>query len=205
MMDLTPDEKRKVEGIQIKASKIGFEAKFRMVYIAKREVKNNAKVANGMVGYMKQFASLDLNNMKPDLDFTMTKAQYFFTNQRVESKKRKIFQAYKLRSDGRGRLPGLYNVEELATMWHFPVEANVKAAMMQKAPGRKADAPAALPLAEFNIEQSSDIFGKNNNHDVTEDKSSHNKDLEEILRPEETFAENLDTPQSAPPANLPFI
>jgi len=205
MMDLTPDEKRKVEGIQIKASKICFEAKFRMVYIAKREVKNNAKVANGMVGYMKQFASLDLNNMKPDLDFTMTKAQYFFTNQRVESKKRKIFQAYKLRSDGRGRLPGLYNVEELATMWHFPVEANVKAAMMQKAPGRKADAPAALPLAEFNIEQSSDIFGKNNNHDVTEDKSSHNKDLEEILRPEETFAENLDTPQSAPPANLPFI
>jgi hypothetical protein len=158
MMDLTPDEKRKVEGAQLKASKLGFEAKIRVLYVAKKEVMNKAKVANGLVGYIKQFAALDLNNLKPDLDYTFTKAVYFFQKSRLLEKKRKIFRAYVKRSDDRGRRPGLYNIEELATLWHFPIEANVKAAMVQKAPGRKADAPSALPLAEERVAPLSDIF-----------------------------------------------
>jgi len=158
MMDLTPGEKRKVEGIQLKASKLGFEAKFRVVYVAKREVKNNPKVVSGMVGFMKQFASLDLNNLKPDVSKTMTKATYFMQSSRLLAKKRRIFNAYVLRSDSRGRTPGLYNIEELATVWHFPIEANVKAAMIQKAPGRKADAPTALPIAEEEKTPLPDIF-----------------------------------------------
>jgi len=62
MMDLTPDEKRKVEGIQLKAAKVGFEAKFRAVYIAKRKCLK-AKVLTAWSA-MKQFAALDLNNLK---------------------------------------------------------------------------------------------------------------------------------------------
>ncbi|MFA5184119.1 MAG: hypothetical protein WC456_01175 [Patescibacteria group bacterium] len=158
MMDLTPLEKKKVEGVQMKASKLGFEAKFRAVYIAKKEVMNRAKVMSGMVGFMKQFAALDLNNMKPDIDYTFTKTVYFFTAKRLAAKKRKVFRAYINRSDSRGRTPGLYNIEELATIWHFPIEANVKAAMVQKAPGRKADAPASLPLAEEKVAAVPDIF-----------------------------------------------
>jgi len=148
MMDLTPIEKRKVEGVQIKGSKLSLEAKIRLIYVARRDVINRAKAANGMVGYMKQFASLDLNNMMPDVKKTMTKAQYFFTKYRLGIKKRRIFQAYVNRSEVTGDKLGIYNIEELATLWHFPIEANVKAAMIQKAPGRKADAPASLPLVE---------------------------------------------------------
>jgi len=182
MMDLTPGEKRKVESIQLKASKLGFEAKFRMIYVAKKEVMNKAKVANGLVGFMKQFASLDLNNLKPDIDYTFTKTVYFFTESRLNEKKNKIFQAYINRSDSRGRLPGLYNIEELATVWHFPIEANVKAAMIQKAPGRKADAPTALPLAEEKETTTSDFFAP------AKDK------------PDESFQTNPPLPP-----NLPFI
>lgn len=184
MMDLTPDEKRKVEAIQIKASKLGFEAKFRVVYVAKREVMNKGKVVNGMVGYMKQFASLDLNNLKPDIDMTFTKAMYFFTKSRLLAKQQKIYAAYIRRSDNRGRRPGLYNIEELATIWHFPIEANVKAAMMQKAPGRKADAPASLPVAEEKAVPLPDIF-----------KSP-------AAQPAAT---DLAPSPAEPPANLPFI
>jgi len=202
MMDLTPDEKRKVEGIQLKAAKVGFEAKFRAVYIAKREVFDKAKVANGLVGYMKQFAALDLNNLKPDVKMTMTKAQYFFAAQRLEEKKRKIYHAYRVRSDNRGRRPGLYNVEELATVWHFPVEANVKAAMMQKAPGRKADAPAALPLAESVAEHLPDIF-KQANKSVGQPSSGTGKTADQTAAA--SVAEDLVAPHSAPPANLPFV
>ena len=187
MMDLTPDEKRKVEGIQLKVSKLGFEAKFRVVYIAKKEVKNNSKVASGMVGFMKQFASLDLNNLKPDVDKTMTKATYFRQSANLLRKKRRIFQAYIKRSDGRGRTPGLYNIEELATVWHFPIEANVKAAMIQKAPGRKADAPTALPLAEEIAAPLPDIFRTA----MESDKKSQRLD-------------DLTAKNGTPPPNLPF-
>jgi hypothetical protein len=203
MMDLTPGEKRKVEGIQLKAGKLGFEAKFRFVYIARRDVKNNAKVANGIVGYMKQFASLDLNNLKPDVKRTMTKAVYFRKSQQLLNKKRRIFQAYLRRSDTRGRTPGLYSIEELATVWHFPVEANVKAAMIQKAPGRKADAPTALPLAEEEKVPLPDIFQTPGSSGASTRSAANEKAAEEYLRSTDTL-DDLTAKNSAPPPNLPF-
>ena len=53
------------------------------------------------------------------------------------------------------------DIEELATLWHFPLEANVKAPFIQKAPGRKADAPASLPIFEETTSRvlPPDIFG----------------------------------------------
>jgi len=146
MMELTPKQKRQIEAIQEKSSKLGFEAKFRTVYIARKEIMSNSKVVNGLVGYMKQFASLDLNNLKPDLKYTMTRVAYFNKDSRLLTKKNSIMRNYVNRDDTSGRNPGLYNIEELATVWHFPVEANVKAPMIQKAPGRKADSPSSLPM-----------------------------------------------------------
>ena len=197
MMDLTPDEKRKVESIQLKASKLGFEAKIRTVYIARPDVMNTPKVASGLVGYMKQFASLDLNNIKPDVDMTFTKAIYFFAKSRLLAKKRKIFNAYIKRSDARGRRPGLYNIEELATIWHFPVEANVKAAMVQKAPGRKADAPAALPLAKESSAALPDIFRKSAAGAGPAEVPDSNSSTDQI--------KDLNLAPVGPPDNLPFV
>ena len=59
MMQLKPKEKRQVESMHRKTSKIGFEFKIRMVYIAKKDVMNKPKVVNGFVGYMKQFAAME--------------------------------------------------------------------------------------------------------------------------------------------------
>lgn len=202
MMELTPGEKRKVEGIQLKAGKLGFEAKIRAVYIAKKEVMNKAKVANGLVGYMKQFASLDLNNLKPDVDMTFTKTVYFFREPRLIEKKRKILNAYIKRSDSRGRRPGLYSIEELATLWHFPVEANVKAAMIQKAPGRRADAPASLPVAEEKRTALPDIFTETLQ---PAPKSMAQAAPEIKISSASGLVEDLTEKQSAPPSNLPFV
>ena len=207
MMDLTPGEKRKVEGIQLKAGKLGFEAKIRMVYVARKEVMNKAKVANGLVGFMKQFATLDLNNLKPDIDYTFTKTVYFFTESRLNEKKNRIFTAYINRSDSRGRRPGLYNIEELATIWHFPIEANVKAAMIQKAPGRKADAPTALPLAEEKETSSSapDIF-KTNSVTPAPATSTHATSAPTAPAPIAPASEPESFQANPPlPPNLPFV
>lgn len=196
MMDLTPLEKRRIEGVHEKLSKLAFEAKIRVVYVAKKDVMNKAKVANGIVGHMKQFASLDLNNLKPDVKKTMTKTVYFRQVPRLNVKKNNIFHAYTARSDGRGINPGIYNIEELATLWHFPVEANVKASLVQKAPGRKADAPSSLPLAS-ELTTVDDSFLKtgiflenregNENNSIKSSSSSAEED------------------KTTPPANLPFV
>lgn len=146
MMELTPKQKKQIEAIHLKSSKLAFEAKIRAVYVARKDLMNKGKVVNGLVGYMKQFAALDLNNLKPDVTITMTKTAYFNKDARLIRKKNAIMSNYVNRDDTGGRKAGIYNIEELATLWHFPIEANVKAPMIQKAPGRKADAPSALPI-----------------------------------------------------------
>jgi hypothetical protein len=199
MMELSPGEKKKIEAIHLKLAQIAFEAKFRVVYVAKKDDFNRGKVVSGIVGYMKQFASLDLNNMKPDVDMTFTKAVYFFQKSRLLAKKRKIFQAYIHRSDGRGRKPGLYSIAELATLWHFPVEANVKAALMQKASGRKANAPASLPLAEEKTAPLPELFNARRPETVASSSESVSVDSQA------TPTNDLSDQKAVPPANLPFV
>ncbi|MDD4900586.1 MAG: hypothetical protein PHS62_00530 [Patescibacteria group bacterium] len=154
MMNLKPRQKKQVEEIQEKVGKLGFEVKIRYVYVARKEVMNKNKVTYGMTGYMKQFNFNDLNSYKPDVGDggTVTKVRYdkIFGKSRVNWRKTKIINAYKFRSDVRGRMTHILNTEELATLWHFPVEASVKAPLIQKAPGRKAEPPAELPVAKEN-------------------------------------------------------
>ena len=78
MMNLKPKQKYQIEAIQEKASRLGFEFKCRFVYLAKKEVMNKPKVFGGFVGFMKQFMDLDLNNLKPDMDITVTTVNYMF-------------------------------------------------------------------------------------------------------------------------------
>lgn len=194
MMDLSPLEKKQIEAIQMKSSKIGFQTKIRMLYVAKKEVMNKAKVSNGFVGYIKQFIALDLNSFKPDLKKTMTKTVYFNKDSRLVTKKRKIFNNYISRSTY-GRNPFLLNIEELATLWHFPVEANVKSPLIQKAPGRKADAPSSLPLAEEAVNISSDIFSS---FQINNSKSGQSESSPDVSLDNENK-------QAGPPPNLPFV
>lgn len=184
MMELTPQQKKKIEAIQIKSSKVGFETKMRVVYIAKKDILNKGKVVSGFTGYIKQFAALDLNNIRPDMGTTGTKTAYFAKDSRLIHKKNTLMSNYIARTAWSGRLPGLYNIEELATLWHFPLEANVKAPLIQKAPGRKSDAPSSLPVYEEesgNQNMPPDIFGL-----------AGNPEAEKNVKPENIFAESSE-------------
>lgn len=217
MMELTPKKKKQIEAIHQKASKLGFEFKMRVVYIAKKELLNKAKVTSGLVGWIKQFAALDLNNFKPDMNVTGTKTAYFNKDSRLVTKKNTLMQNYIARSGYDGRTPGVLNIEELATLWHFPLEANVKAPMIQKAPGRKADAPSSLPIFEETTSQNlpPDIFGSlnlkkepekkpeekvidNANDDLFWVENSGNSNFTQAPKREDSNT------HSAPPAGLPF-
>lgn len=144
MMELTPKQKKKIEFIELKSSKLGFLCKIRVVYLAKKEVMNQAKVVSGFIGYIKQFSALDLNSFKPDLKMTATKTVYFNKKKRLITKKNNILRNYVDRNDWAGRVPYLMNIEELATLWHFPIEASSNAALIQKTPAKKYKPPANL-------------------------------------------------------------
>jgi len=208
MMNLKPKEKKQIEAIQEKIGKLGFEFKSRFVYIAKKEVMNKTKAFGGMVGYMKQFMDLDLNNLTPDMKMTVTTADYLFTNYRLKIKQNKVVHAYKSRSTTRGRRMGIMNVEELATIWHFPAESVVKAPLIQKAPGRKAVAPMYLPIGEEIV--SEDIVEPFFNEPiVTKEPMDQIKkpgppSPEELTEEDQAVKESGTSAKGAPPANLPI-
>jgi hypothetical protein len=193
MLELKPKQKKQVEALHDKISKLGFLAKLRTVYIARKEVYNPKKVANGFVGYIKQFAALDLNSFKPDMKHTATSTSYFGRVNRLNQRKTNIVNNYIKRDSEAGMPPKIYNIAELASIWHFPLEATTKAPLIQKAPMKKAKPPLSLPTEE-NIVAFSDslepIYSLNENKPVVEKLVSS--------EPRPAAAEDKA------PANLPF-
>ncbi len=225
MMNLKPKEKKQIEAIEEKASKLGFECKIRMMYISKKEVTNKPKALNGFVGYIKQFIDQDTNNLKPDMDITATTVNYFFRDSRIRRRQNSMMQGYKNRSGNIGRKLKIFNIEELATLWHFPIEAVVRAPLIQKAPGRKSEPPMTLPLEEaFSSNESgfkkegsapSGIFAKEvlseNSGDqegifLDEDSSKKAENKKSTLPDFFSSDEQSDTSSdNEAPGNLPFV
>lgn len=225
MMNLKPKEKKQVEAISKKISKIGFKCKNRFIYVSKKDVFNKGKAVSGFTGFMKQFTDNDTNGFKPDLEVTGTRANYLFKQSRINTRKRKIMGAYKGRSGTVGRLKQILNIEELATLWHFPISAVVKAPLIQKAPGRKGEPPMSLPIE---VQRSQQTFYNDSNENIFSDdifvdeklknysKKEAPKEVpvisnDDIFTDEPYESKNIvenkleaSVEKGAPPANLPF-
>lgn len=143
-----PKEKGAAEAIQAKISKAGFEVKFRVLYLGRREVFTKARGVNGFLGGIKQFNSLDLNALKP-VGTVTTNGNILWNLYDWQRKKlwrqRKVLRAYRRRSTKIGPKPFILNIEELASLWHFPTEV-VKAPLIKKTEAKRAEPPFALPV-----------------------------------------------------------
>ncbi|MFZ5364027.1 MAG: hypothetical protein ACOZAG_00875 [Patescibacteria group bacterium] len=148
MQYLSPGTKTLVEAIERKISKIGFQTKIRMIYIARKEVFKKTRAAHPMVGAIKQFSALDGQSIKPEYKKVGTAAHYILVNKRVSWKKEKIMRAYRGRSTSRGIGKGfVLNVEELATMWHFPATW-IKAPAVKAVESKRGVPPVNLPFEQ---------------------------------------------------------
>src|SRR3989344_1451102 len=147
MQHLSPGEKAAVEAIQLKASKIGFQTKIRMMYLAHKEVMNKAKGVEGFMGAMRPFQSLDLNSFKVE-KYTRTTANYIFTKPRLRSRQIKLLRAYKSRSMWLGGGFFVLNIEELATLYHFPTPS-VKAPLLKRTEAKRAEPPFGIPITDI--------------------------------------------------------
>ncbi len=143
--DLTPGVRDTVAAIEEKISKIGFKIKCRVLYAAPKEIFNPSRCLDGLIGAMNQFNYSGRNAIIPVL---ATKAHYAFGDYRTLEIKRRFVSAFKKRKIRTGKNPYILNIQELATLWHFPLPL-VKAPLLQKTASKRAEPPINLPIEEM--------------------------------------------------------
>ncbi len=147
--DATPGAKEMVEGIRTKISKLGFETTVRFCYIDKRGsfVKDNI---SSMQAFFRQFNDQRLNFFKPDPLTVTAGVKGWFAARKLAYRKRVLFENYAHvhpRHGGEHGAKCVLNIEELATIYHFPI-ATVGTKELAKVGSRKGGPPASLPLVD---------------------------------------------------------
>ena len=118
-----------------------------MMYLAHKEVMNKAKGVESFMGAMRPFESLDLNGFKVGKS-TKTAANYVLVKQRLRTRQIKLLRAYKSRSMWLGGGFFVLNIEELATLYHFP-NISVKAPLLKRTEAKRAEPPFGIPITDI--------------------------------------------------------
>ncbi len=148
MLHLPPHQRTVVEQVGIKISKPAYLSKIRLIYLAKHDVFKTTRRAE-LMGSLRQFGTLDMNGLTLDRK-TKTNVGVWFPTLRGNWRKWRRLYGYKYRSMKRGRNRFMLNIEELASLFHFPVTTVVKAPRVQKTESKRGEPPTALPVeSEF--------------------------------------------------------
>lgn len=141
--NLTPGMKDTVELIEHKIDKIGFKSKMRVLYAAEKSVFNPSHCLEGFIGAMNQFHQQNRNGLVP---FMSTRAHYDASQRKSNKLKNSFVKVFKKRKMKWKTCNGyILNIEELATIWHFPLPF-VKTPLLSKAGYKRAEAPPNLPV-----------------------------------------------------------
>jgi len=139
---MTPGQAKIIEAMGEKMAKVGLKTKMRGIYLARKEVFRPTRGVQAMLGAINQFNIPSANSIVPTFG---VKTAYFFKNRRSAYRKMRLMKAYKKRKIKAGGNPFILNIEELATIWHFPM-SHVKTPLLQKSEGKRAEPPAGLPI-----------------------------------------------------------
>ncbi len=137
-------ESKEVEAIYNKITKVGLGTKIRIVYVARKEAYAKLERTGIVKGILNQYAHLTLNKFSLFIP-QVPKDDYFWMRWEYTTKQRTLMTAYIRRSWGIGANPVFLNVEELASLWHFPAIA-IKAPLIKKAEARRGEPPVGLPV-----------------------------------------------------------
>ena len=144
---MTPVDKERADAIHLKISKIAFEATLRFMYVEKREGAVDSGHTNSIHGFIRQFNTQNLNSLKPNSPTSTASysVKGLFKKTRIRARKRFLYEHY------RHFIPGhhesILNIEELATVFHFPL-AVVSTTELEKVESRRGSPPASLPIIE---------------------------------------------------------
>jgi hypothetical protein len=146
ILKLSPGEKLVLESVERKASKIGFNCKVRLVYVARKEVMKKSKFVQPFIGAIKQINTFNMQALKPSSVVGVNGALWWFKDRRNNERKSKMIRAYRSRSGFTGLNKFFLSAEELATLWHFPILMQVKAPGLRRIEAKKSEAPANIPF-----------------------------------------------------------
>lgn len=150
LQHLTKTQDETIKAIQRNAGKLAFDAMVRLVYVAPLDIFEKTR-GMGMIGSMRQFGSKNLNGIRPDKFMSIDYPWKDFRDIRKRELQRTHIDAYKRRSffntpyrhlNGK---PYVLTTEELATLFHLP-GAVATTPTLSRAPSKKAEAPANLPI-----------------------------------------------------------
>ncbi|MGI6341090.1 MAG: hypothetical protein ACOX0B_02700 [Minisyncoccales bacterium] len=148
-MFLTSGERDVVNAIEEKISKLGFNCSIRSMYLAKKEKFFSPNKALPLA-YMNQFNSKNLNSLVPwKKNVTKIQAPDFLQERRLFLRKRDMFLRYISRDTPFSPFSGgtcFLNVEELATLFHFPGLEVAPTPQLERLEIRKAPPPPTLPI-----------------------------------------------------------
>ncbi|MDD5625910.1 MAG: hypothetical protein PHG83_01945 [Patescibacteria group bacterium] len=161
---VSPGERKIIEAIQNKVSKISFETKIRIIYIAEKEVFNKSRGIIGVLGALNTVNTLDMNGLMPDKT-AKTLVNMYETSKSSSPKQTAIMAAYKKRGGNwkiesqfqkdwkkflefltisQASKKNVLNIEELATLYHFPVIAS-RVPLVKKTGSKRGEPPFSLP------------------------------------------------------------
>ncbi len=149
---LTPGQSKILEAMEKKITKIGFKTKMRAVYLARKEVFRPDSSISALIGAINQYNIPSANSI---VVTSSVSTNYFLKETRNQSKKTKVMNAYKKRKMKVGGNPFVLNIEELATVWHFPL-SYVKTPLLQRTQGKRAEPPSGLPVEVVPLDMSLD-------------------------------------------------
>lgn len=146
IFNMTPGERKVLEAVENKISKIAYSCKIRFIYVGKKTVFKKPRIVNSFIGFMKQMNTNDMMSLKPELKRVgLSGALWLFKAQRHNLHKNKLISYYRRRSAWDGMPPYYLNTEELATFWHFPHTFQVRAPQLKKREVKSVEPPYNLP------------------------------------------------------------
>jgi hypothetical protein len=141
---ITLPQKVEAEAVLLKASKIGLGTKIRVLYVAQKNAFVKVERTGIVKGVFNQFTNLNLNKFTLFIP-QVPKDDYFWMRWQYTGKQHRLMSAYQNRSWGVGGDPFFLNIEELATIWHFP-PITIKAPLVRKSESKRAEPPTGLPI-----------------------------------------------------------
>lgn len=149
---MTPGQMKVVEAIETKINKIGLKTKMRAIYIARKEVFQPERGIHALIGAINQFNVPTANSIVPVVSTSQN------TKRQSDAKKNELMKAYKKRKINIGGNSFVLNIEELATVWHFPM-SHVSTPMLQMAQLKTSQPPSGLPVerlrSQFEVDDTS--------------------------------------------------
>ncbi|OGG37268.1 hypothetical protein A2110_01335 [Candidatus Jorgensenbacteria bacterium GWA1_54_12] len=130
-----------VEAVEHKVEKLGFETTIRFLYVDRKDAFTPSNAA-AVLGTFRQFNTWALNYVRPNIK-AMTIAKQPFKKKKILIKKRRLYRNYRVREM---TIPvSVFNIEELATMYHFPM-TGVKSPTLRRVETRRGSPPPDLPI-----------------------------------------------------------